>query len=78
MSFWSVGLWWNNVTNNTAQPGRLQLERAAAGASARAEHSTIAGALLRFGVCCELAVFQPQLLPGCRKCRWLGMFSRPF
>ena len=38
------------------QPGWLRLERAAAEASARAKHSTVAGALLRFGVCCELLV----------------------
>ena len=57
MSIWSVGLWWNNVTNNTVQLGRLQLERAAAGASARAENSTVAGALLYFGVCWGLVFF---------------------
>ena len=48
--------------NNAEQPGRLRLERAAAEASARAEHSTVVGRLLYFCVCCELAVCRPRAL----------------
>ena len=60
----------------TKQPGWLRLERAVAGAAARAEHNTVAGTLLHFGVCCELAVcrlrvlkWAPSRLPECQKCR---------
>ena len=65
------------------QPGRLRLERAAAGASARAEHSTVVGPLLHFGVCCELAVCRPRRLNGhpagfqSAEVSRFGMFYRP-
>ena len=99
MSFWSVSLPGSiamdntrgNRADNAEPPGPLQLERAAAGASARAEHSTAAGALLHFGVCSSHCVVNSQCA-GCGRLNGhpaasrvpkvsrfrVGMFNRPF